>query len=341
MLVFIFRTCLAICVASILCHQKVLVYYNYYDHESTVTQPHELHQHLHQHQHHHGNHKAHHHDGPSREGDTNLWSQARTLPTKAGTVEKKSTAIIPEKVAISRKLEPNTKEKTKNKSLSMSSTTTKTKTPCPEEYRKLVWFEKGSGHKLYEPISRAFHSRGWSVARDVAKAHFLWRDHPSTPEFHANLQPWQRYNFFPNTKMWDDKDTMALYMRRYYEEKQKKSSSTTIVPLHSFPESYVLHMSDGLEAFRVRMLEENGGLDIPWVLKEPTVNKGKGVTMLAPQSDELKGLVERIKSQTQKKRLVIQKYICDEMTYGSRKFDVRIYWTVASIDPLIVLYHTK
>ena len=29
------------------------------------------------------------------------------------------------------------------------------------------------------------------------------------------------------------------------------------------------------------------------------------------------------------------------MTYGSRIFDVRFFWTVASIDPLVVLYHTQ
>jgi phosphoribosylamine-glycine ligase len=40
-------------------------------------------------------------------------------------------------------------------------------------------------------------------------------------------------------------------------------------------------------------------LDIPWVLKEPTVNMGKGVTILAPQSDELKNVVENVKKQLQ------------------------------------------
>ena len=42
----------------------------------------------------------------------------------------------------------------------------------------------------------------------------------------------------------------------------------------------------------------------------------------------------------QDERLLVQKYICDEMTYGGRKFDFRVFWMVASVDPLIVLYHT-
>lgn len=36
---------------------------------------------------------------------------------------------------------------------------------------------------------------------------------------------------------------------------------------------------------------------------------------------------------------VIQTYICNELTwFGNRKFDLRMYWMVPSIDPLVVLY---
>lgn len=42
-----------------------------------------------------------------------------------------------------------------------------------------------------------------------------------------------------------------------------------------------------------------------------------------------------------KKRRVAQRYICDEMTFDGRKFDFRVFWMVASVDPLIVLYHTR
>ena len=273
--------------------------------------------------------------------------------------------------------------------------TTSTRTPCPEEYRKLIWFEQSSGHKLYEPVYRAFHSRGWSVTRDVSRAHVLWSDQPGR-SYDESLKPWQRYNQFPNTDLWDDKDNMALVMNDYYKQQQQQQQTKTkynhdhdqnqalvsskqtvrhLPPLHSFPESYVLHLPNGLKAFRKRLLKENGGLDIPWVLKNPIINQGKGVTILAPRSEALKGLVDRIQRQQEElsktkaskeqanggdgdtggwedqsadddddealERMVVQKYICDEMTYGDRKFDVRVFWTVASVDPLIVLYHTQ
>ena len=38
--------------------------------------------------------------------------------------------------------------------------------------------------------------------------------------------------------------------------------------------------------------------------------------------------------------MVVQSYICNELTwYRHHKFDLRFYWMVASVDPLIVLYH--
>ena len=212
--------------------------------------------------------------------------------------------------------------------------------PCPESSRKLVWLKGSRNHKLYEPVYRAFHSRGWSVTRDLSRAHVLWTDQPKRRDydFYLQLQDWQRYNHFPGTYLWDDKDELVLGMNQYY-------SSSNTEAWHAFPESYVLHLNDGLEAFRRRLLF-GGGIDIPWVLKEPTVNKGKGVSILGPRSEALIGLVDRIQNEQQQqqqkdKRWLIQRYICDEMTWDHRKFDVRVFWAVISIDPLIAVYQTQ
>lgn len=67
---------------------------------------------------------------------------------------------------------------------------------------------------------------------------------------------------------------------------------------------------------------------------EPNVNQGKGITMLAPNSDGLRESYKKGKEGD----YIIQQYICDEMTWNKRKFDTRMYWFVASMDPLIVFY---
>lgn len=140
--------------------------------------------------------------------------------------------------------------------------------PAPDQYAKLVYFYGTIYHKLYEPVMRAFHSRGWSITRDVERAHVLWFDQPDELEqYYESVKPWQRINQLPNTSLWDDKDGMAEHINDYYAANQKE-------PLHSFPESYVLNNPNDLIRFQER-LSRGGGLDIPWVFKVATVNQGE------------------------------------------------------------------
>jgi len=107
-----------------------------------------------------------------------------------------------------------------------------------------------------------------------------------------------------------------------------------------------LNTKSGWLKFQTRM-NQGGGMAVPWVLKDPMVNNGKGVTMLAPNSKELQALVngeddeeENSDSEEDTDRRIVQAYVCQELTWTRRqKFDLRFYWMVASLDPLVVLYH--
>jgi hypothetical protein len=149
--------------------------------------------------------------------------------------------------------------------------------PAPAKSAMLAYFYGTTAHKLYEPVIRAFHSRGWSVTKDETRAHVLWFDQPEDIESeHQSVKPWQRINQLPNTNLWDDKDHMAKYINAYY-------AANSHSHLHSFPESYVLNDLDDMMRFQDRLANE-GGLDIPWVIKKPTVNQGKVSLSLRPIS---------------------------------------------------------
>lgn len=47
----------------------------------------------------------------------------------------------------------------------------------------------------------------------------------------------------------------------------------------------------------------------------------------------------RARSLRQNDDIVVQRYICHELDYQGRKFDLRLYYLVASVDPLVVYYH--
>lgn len=62
--------------------------------------------------------------------------------------------------------------------------------------------------------------------------------------------------------------------------------------------------------------------------------------MLGPNSPELKNVLKRVEREAEDVDYIIQEYVCNEFTWWkNKKFDLRFYWAVASVDPLIVLYH--
>jgi hypothetical protein len=136
----------------------------------------------------------------------------------------------------------------------------------------------------------------------------------------------------PGTKQWESKDRFIKGFQQY----QEMNPGTKFEYL---PETYRLSTDEGFDAFQKRLFQ-NGGINFPWVLKNPDVNNGKGVEMLGPRSHELKTVLDRVERESDENDYIIQEYVCNELTWWrNKKFDLRFYWAVASVDPLIVLYH--
>jgi Tubulin-tyrosine ligase family len=200
-------------------------------------------------------------------------------------------------------------------------------TKVPDAFRRTFYF--ADGVKFRGPVGRAFRNRGWRKTDVKEEAHVIW-DHTQQHNFDT-LLPWQRYNYFPGFKHWDSKEGFIKGFDRYAKANPDRD-------LYMIPETYRLATLHGREEFHKRLFEE-GGLGQPWVLKDPDAANGRGITMLGPNSNELKHVLKDIKSE-EDVRYIVQAYICNELTWwGNRKFDLRFYWLVASLDPLIVLFH--
>jgi Tubulin-tyrosine ligase family len=206
----------------------------------------------------------------------------------------------------------------------------------PPESRRT--FHIPMGTKFRRTVARAFRNRGWRKSDDPESAHVLW-DKGEIPSRYRRLKPWQRYNNLPGSERWETKDGFIRGFERYRREHRLDGGRTSTSPWSMIPESYRLNTKGGRAAFRER-LEKGGGINRPWVLKQPNMNNGKGVEMLGPHSDELRHVLDRVEREAGTAEYIIQEYVCNELTWwGNKKFDLRFYWAVASVDPLIVLYH--
>lgn len=121
--------------------------------------------------------------------------------------------------------------------------------------------------------------------------------------------------------------------------------------------------------------ELGGGDNEPWVVKLSATDNGIGIAIVGPQSDQLKFLTQTLQSTNnaseympilreklvlqqpndtrdpaevakarhrsivQNDQIIVQRYVCHELDYQTHKFDLRIYFLVASVDPLVVFYH--
>jgi hypothetical protein len=189
----------------------------------------------------------------------------------------------------------------------------------------------------YAVVIQEYENRHYTRVSNVSQAHYIWREHEDK-ELYQNLQPWQRYNWIPGSELWDDKALFVQGMNAY----TKKHSIT----LPWLPRTFRLYDTEDRNAF-LKHLKHDTGKNQPWVLKISTKNNAEGIFVIGPNSPELdeiesslsKGEQKYIKTRKGKfKGYIMQEYLCDGLTFEGRKFDLRVYWMVLSIEPLIVLY---
>lgn len=208
----------------------------------------------------------------------------------------------------------------------------------PAEFQKTYFIRSDTFSNMKEPVIRALNELGWRRSDDANTANLIWSFHRQgamtwyKDELHA-LKPYQRHNHLSSAIVWESKWNFARGIDIYRQRNPE-------ISLHMFPEIYLLQTPEGIHNWRLRLFQ-NGGMDEPWVLKAEGKNGGKGIKVLGPNSPELQSTESTLDlHRADSHRQMVQAYICNELTWwGNQKFDLRFYWMVASLDPLIVLFH--
>ena len=198
-------------------------------------------------------------------------------------------------------------------------------TPVPDSARGTFWIDKT---RVNKPVREGFEARGWRYVASHEKAHVVYT-YLSNSSLWTTLEPYQRYNHIPGVSRWNHKDKFNEGMMKY-----KKSTGKQV---WSVPATFQLNSLTERKNFR-KVLFEQVGLSRPWVLKVPNLNRGKGITMLGPNTEALKNVLDTVENDKDNK-YIIQEYVCNAMTIEGYKFEFRIHWLVASVDPLVVLWH--
>jgi len=149
-----------------------------------------------------------------------------------------------------------------------------------------------------------------------------WTKHPGA-EVYATQQRHQRVNHFPGSWCVGRKDRLLRCLGR------ARSRGGTAAKAYAFmPEGYIL-------PGEARALEGKAKLDkhAVWIVKPPASSCGRGIR-LATSRELAAGTLPK------EKKYVVQRYVdAPFLGVNGRKFDLRLYCLVTSVDPLVVYVH--
>jgi hypothetical protein len=218
-------------------------------------------------------------------------------------------------------------------------------TPLPPNIKRYSFFIQNPKETNKRTALAEMHlQRGHQRVYDIKNAHFIWSKWSPRNHF-PRLQPWQRYNHMIGRELYGEKAAFAEGMGRYCSQKQHlKEKMHCSLPY--LPYSFLLDKNDHVKAF-LKLMEGEGAPPKAFVLKASDVNMGKGITMMGPDSQKLKDLRYTLENEgttfnkySGKGEYILQEYICNGLLFENQfKFDLRFHWFVASIDPLVVLFH--
>lgn len=145
----------------------------------------------------------------------------------------------------------------------------------------------------------------------------------------------QRYNHIPGNLYLNFKDIVTNSMIKY--SKHFKGREKCFSPWEIMPETYDLVDKAQCTTF-MKILKTQKLSDINWIVKISRYShNGEGLQLVTSVNAE--NFTSTFGSCPSNTKKIAQKYITQPFLIDSKKFDFRAYLVIASMDPLIVLYH--
>jgi len=168
------------------------------------------------------------------------------------------------------------------------------------------------------------------------KADLMWmRRNYELLQYH--LDEGQLFNHIPDEFALIDKGELTTHLLAC------AGDDASLHPRQFYPETYRLYEPEDRKAF-FDQLPAQPNKDEPWILKPTDMSSGRGVAVVW-QFDELRQLyanpnVDDLIRAHRFPRYVAQRYITNPLLLDGRKSEIRVYWLIASVDPLMVLMYS-
>jgi len=171
------------------------------------------------------------------------------------------------------------------------------------------------------------------------EADLLWiRKNPGA--WYDKLGSFQAINHIPLERCMIRKGDLAQNLHRYGASQPQ----ATFSHLDFLPTTYCLYDPEERAAF-VEQLPEVDHPENLWILKPSNLSKGLGMKILWDLASLRKALSKSgpitFKFEGRTVDYVIQRYVKNALLLDGKKSNIRIYWLIASLDPLLVLMYTE